>query len=82
MTTRKTRVSKQFTLGWVDAFKGALVSALTSALVIIQSSLDAGQFVFNWKVIGMTALAGFVGYLLKNLFEPTKIITVEKQTKN
>lgn len=78
---RKTRVSKQFTLGWIDALKGALVSALASSLVIIQTSLDAGDFTFNWKAIGMTAIGAFVGYLLKNLFEPTKIITIEKNKK-
>lgn len=81
MTTRKTRVSKQFSLSWIDYLKGAVVSALTSSLVVVQASLNAGEFVFNWKLIAMTALGGFIGYLLKNFFEPTKIITEEKIKK-
>jgi len=81
MTTRKTRVSKQFTLGWIDLAKGAIVSALTSSLVVIQTSLDAGVLTFNWKFIAISAIGGGVGYLIKNLLEPTKIITTEKIKK-
>lgn len=74
----KTIVSKQFTLQGRDWIKGALMAALTPALVIIQQSIDAGIWTFNWKAIGMAAIAGGVAYLLKNLLEPSKVVEVKK----
>lgn len=56
------------TLGKNDLFKGAIMAAIIPALTIIQQSVTAGELVFNWKAIAIAAIAGFVGYLLKNLF--------------
>lgn len=74
----KTITSKQFTLQARDWVKGALMAALTPALVIIQQSIDAGIWTFNWKVIGMSAAAGFMAYLMKNFLEPSKVVEVKK----
>lgn len=43
------------------------MAVLTPAVLIIQQSLDAGVLVFNWKSIGMAAIAGGAAYLVKNL---------------
>lgn len=51
-----------------DWIKGLLMATLVPVLYIIQSSIDAGQMTFNWKEIGMAAVGGLVGYLLKNFF--------------
>ena len=75
----KTIVSKKGQLQWRDIVRGTLIAALTSALLIVQQSVDAGLLVFDWKSISMAAIAGGVSYLLKNwLIEPTKEITIEK----
>lgn len=69
--------SKKFTLQWRDIVRGFIMAGLTSALFVIQQSVESGELKFNWHTIGMAAIGGGVGYLLKNwLIEPAKVITV------
>ncbi len=69
--------SEQFSINFRDLGKGLIISALTSALVLIQTSLGAGQLTFNWTQIGTAALAGGLAYLFKNgVLEPPKVITI------
>lgn len=61
------------------------MATLVPVLLIIQQSINAGDLVFNWKGIGMAAIAGFVGYLLKNFFtdgtkEAVKTLTNQDAT--
>lgn len=79
--SQKTVVSKQFSLQGRDWIKAALIATLTPVVVLVQQSLDAGSFVFDWKSLGMAALGGFVAYLAKNLFEPTKVVTIHEEQK-
>lgn len=73
----KVITSKKFTLQWRDAARGLIMAALTSALVVVQQSIEAGQLDFNWQSIAMAAVGGGVAYLLKNwLIEPPKTIVV------
>lgn len=74
----KTRVSKKGSLVLIDYFKGLLIAAGTSALLVVQQSVDAGHLIFNWKSVSMAAIAGGVSYLLKNLLEPSKVITITR----
>jgi len=62
--------SKLFSLNYADILKGLLMAVITPVLVIIQQSIANGEMTFNWKAIGMAAIAGGVGYLLKNFFTP------------
>lgn len=66
--------SKKFRLNWQDYVKGIVVAILTPVIFIIQNSLDAGTLSFNWKQIGIAAVAGFVAYLVKNFFTPSQTI--------
>ena len=66
--------SKKFSLNWRDYAKGAIVAIITPVIFIIESSLDAGTLSFNWKQIGIAAVAGFVAYLSKNFFTPSQTI--------
>lgn len=69
-------------LGLSDLLKGAIMAAIVPVLTVIQQSVTAGELIFNWKSIGIAAIAGFVGYLLKNLFtDGTKeaVTTLAKQ---
>lgn len=65
-----------------DILKGLLMAVLTPVVVIIQQSLEAGVFVFDWKSIGLAALSGGVAYLVKNFFttakEPTSILGTDR----
>jgi hypothetical protein len=62
------KTSNLFSLNWADFGKGLLMAILTPAMVVIQQSLDAGVFVFDWKSIGLGAFAGGFAYLVKNFF--------------
>lgn len=62
------KTSNLFTLNLADFAKGLLMAILTPAMLIIQQSLDAGVLVFNWKTIGLGAIAGGFAYLVKNFF--------------
>lgn len=72
----KTVLSKKGEINLRDILRGLIIAAGTSALLVIQQSIDLGELVFNWKAIGMSALAGGVTYLIKNLLEPSKVITI------
>ena len=60
--------STMFTIKTRDLIKGAVMAVLVPVLLIIQQSIAAGDLIFNWKAIGMAAIAGLVAYLLKNFF--------------
>jgi len=57
-----------FKLHLRDFIKGAIMAVLVPVLYIIQSSLEAGNLVFNWTQITIAAISGLVAYLIKNLF--------------
>lgn len=71
----KIMVSPKFSLQVRDFLKGLLVSVITSVLVVVQSTLDAGALTFNWKQIWMVAIGSAVAYLLKNYFAPPSVTT-------
>lgn len=60
--------SNFLSLNTKDVLKGLLMAVLTPAILIIQQSLSAGNLTFNWKEIGMAAIAGGLAYLVKNFF--------------
>ena len=51
-----------------DLGKGLILAVLTSVMTIIYTTVQAGSLVFDWKLVGTTALTSALGYLLKNLF--------------
>ena len=59
-------LSNQFSLTSRDFWKGVIMAVVVPFLLAIQESLAAGELTFNWKALGLTALASFVGYILKN----------------
>ena len=61
-------MSERFRLNWIDAGKGFITAALASLLFFIQTSLDAGTFVFDYKKLGFVFFSGGIGYLIKNYF--------------
>lgn len=70
--------SPLFSLNLNDVLKGLLMAVITPALFLIQQAITNGQFTFNWKQIGMAAIAGGVAYIAKNFFTPavpTKEVT-------
>jgi hypothetical protein len=58
-----------------DFFKGAALAVIIPGLVTIQQALMNPPI--NWKAIGITALATFIGYLIKNLFTDTNAAAVK-----
>jgi hypothetical protein len=70
----KRTVSKQGSLQWRDIARGLIMAILTPAVLIVQQSVEAGILTFNWHSIAMASVAGGIAYLVKNFFEPTKVI--------
>lgn len=70
----KTITSQMFSLKTKDFLKALLIAVLMPVLLLIQESIAAGEMAFNWKELGMAAVAGFVGYLIKNFFTPAQIV--------
>ena len=64
--------SKFLSLNWLDIGKGLVMAILTPAAVIVQQSIEAGTFTFDWKVIGLAAVGGGFAYLVKNFFTPSE----------
>lgn len=72
----KTIEKKQFTLQGRDWLRGLIVAVITPVVVIVQQSLDAGVLTFDWKSMGMAALAGGLSYITMNFLDKPKKITI------
>ena len=57
-----------FHLQLTDWEKALLVAVLTSPITVIYQSLLSGSFDLDWKQLLAGAIAGGLGYLLKNFF--------------
>jgi hypothetical protein len=57
-----------------DFLKGLLMAVLVPIFTIVQQSLEVGVLTFNWKAIGISAIAGAFSYLTKNLFTAPKTL--------
>lgn len=68
MEKGKIVTSAKFSINWRDILKGLTVSVLTSVLMFVQTSVDAGNLEFHWKQIIMVAVGSMAGYLIKNFF--------------
>ena len=79
MPTTTITTSNQFTLNLKDVIKGLLVAVLTPVFTIIMTSLNEGELVFKWKLIGATALAAGLSYLLKNFLSTSEIVVKAPQ---
>jgi hypothetical protein len=49
-----------------DFIKGLIVSVISAVLTIISTTVQAGNFTFDWKQIGIVALTAGVAYITKN----------------
>lgn len=67
------KTSNFLSLNWTDVGKGILVAAGGALLIGLQNALTTG--VFDYKAIGLTALAAGVSYLVKNFFTPASVVT-------
>jgi len=59
--------TKLWTIKMSDWQRGLMVAILTTPLTIIYDSVTAGNLTFDWKKITGAAIAGGLGYILKNL---------------
>jgi hypothetical protein len=62
-------MSGLFKLDFRDVVNGAITAGLSAGAASAQQLLEAkgDTFFINWKIVGVSALAGFLGYLIKNL---------------
>lgn len=51
------------------------MAVLTPVFAIITDSISKGNLTFDWKLIGITALGGFLGYLTKNFLTPASTVS-------
>lgn len=62
--------SNLFSLNTRDAVNSLVMAILTPVVYLIQHTVETGSLTFDWKAIGVAAVAGAVGYLVKNFFTP------------
>ncbi len=72
------KTSPFLSLNWNDLGKGLLVAVGGAVIGAIETSIQAGSLVFNWKAIGAIALAAGLSYLGKNFFTPATVVTPAK----
>lgn len=60
-------MSEIFKLNLADFIKGLALAVLTSVVVIINDTINAGSLNFDWNNILHTAAISSVAYLLKQL---------------
>lgn len=61
------KFSEFLKLNVFDLSKGLIVAVFTSVLVILNDTISAGSFAFDWSHILKTSMAAAVAYLLKQL---------------
>ena len=69
-----TASSGPYALDLRDVIKGLIMAVLVPVLTIIMDSINNGSLTFDWKQIGIAAIGGFVGYLIKNFFTQSQIV--------
>lgn len=70
--------SKLFTLNVQDWIKGLLVAVLGAVVSVIETSITAGSFDFDWQGIWKVALAAGLAYLSKQFFTGTpKVVQID-----
>ena len=64
--------SNLFSLNTRDLLNGLVMAVLTPAIYLIEQTVKLGTLTFDWQAIGVAAVAGAVGYLVKNFFTGKK----------
>lgn len=69
--------TKLWTVKMSDWQRGLVVAILTTPFTIILDSVNAGSLTWDWKKVLAAAIAGGLGYILKNLLtgEQGKVLT-------
>jgi len=75
MEDKTVLTSKQFSLDWKDTAKSLVMAVLGAVMAVIETSITAGNFHFDWQAIWKTALAACVAYLAKNFFTKAEVKT-------
>lgn len=57
--------STMYSLEVRDFLRGLIMAIGTPILPIFMQSINAGNLVFDWKLIGITALGGFLTYIVR-----------------
>ena len=65
------KFSELFSLSVQDWLKGLLVAVIGAVISLIQTSITAGSFEFDWQSIWKVAMAAGVAYLSKQFFTGT-----------
>lgn len=73
--------SQFFSLNTRDFIKGLFVAVFTAVITMLYTSIQAGDFVFNWKAIGMAALSSGLAYIMKNLLTNSNDEILKKEPK-
>lgn len=63
-----------FSLGLRDVLQGSIMAAGGAVFGVIQSSVEAGAFKFDFATMWHTAFAAMVVYLGKRFFTPAQLI--------
>jgi hypothetical protein len=61
--------SKFLSLNINDFLKGLIVTVGSAAITVIQTSLSAGSFTIDWKLLATVSISAGIAYLGKNLFQ-------------
>jgi len=68
------------TLNNKDFIKGLVVAIFSAAVTILYTSIQAGDFVIDWKAIGMAALSAALAYITKNFLTNSNSELLKKET--
>jgi len=49
-----------------DFFKGMIVAVLSALVTFLYNTMESGEVVLNWKMIGTTSLTAALAYIIKN----------------
>lgn len=71
--------SKLWQLNWKDVLRGLLLAVLTAPLTTIYTSIESGNFHFDWPAIVKVSVTAGLAYLFKNLATPA---TLQKTISN
>jgi uncharacterized membrane protein YvlD (DUF360 family) len=50
-----------------DFIRGLFMAVVSAIVALLYTSIQAGNFIVDWKAIGMAALSAALAYITKNL---------------
>lgn len=74
MADQTVQTTKTFGLVASDFFKGLIMAVGGAVFTVLENSINAGSYTFDWTNVWHVSLGAFILYIGKNFFTPAQTV--------